>query len=115
MQPHAKAWIGVKDLNKKSQEKEEIFETYIKKLVRHAYSYLGGATYGTFGGYDISLAKFRAAVPRAMGQPACLPTPSFRDEGVKASRDVSFLLSFSCFVHILPLIKSLVEILFFND
>jgi hypothetical protein len=84
----AKAWIGVKDLNKKRQDREEIFETYVKKLVRHPYSYRGGATYGTFGGYDISLAKFRSAVPRAMGQPACLPTPSFTDEGVKAGRDV---------------------------
>ena len=83
--PRGKAWIGVLDLNNKTLQKEDIFETYVKRLIRHPHSYKGGATYGTYGGYDISLVEFVSAVPPDAGSPVCLPTPSFRDEGVKVS------------------------------
>jgi len=82
--PESKAWIGVNDLSKKSEE-NKTFSTVVKKMIRHPKSYKGGATYGKYGGYDISLVEFKSSVPKEYGAPACLPTPSFKDEGVKVN------------------------------
>ena len=54
-------------------------------MIRHAKTYLGGGSYGTYGGYDITLLELATAVPAAYGSPACLPTPSFRDNAIKAT------------------------------
>ncbi len=45
----------------------------------------GGGSYGTFGGYDITLIELTAAVPPTFGKPACLPTVSFKDTLIKAN------------------------------
>jgi len=50
----------------------------IHLIYRHKQSYKGGANYGSFGGYDISLIKLVNPVPE-MYLPACLPTSSFND------------------------------------
>jgi hypothetical protein len=54
-------------------------------MIRHPKSYKGGGDYKKYGGYDISLVELKSTVPPEYGSPACLPTPSFQDEGVKAN------------------------------
>jgi hypothetical protein len=81
--PEGKAWIGVSDLKKKNQRNQKIFVTFVKRMIRHPKSYNGGKLYKMYGGYDISLVEFKSIVPPEYGSPACLPTPSFQDEGVK--------------------------------
>ncbi len=77
--PEAKAWIGANDLNEISAPKN-VFMTYIKKIVRHPQTFNANT-----GGFDISLVQFKASIPPEFGSAACLPTPSFEDEGVKVN------------------------------
>ncbi len=49
------------------------------------FPFQGGGSYGTFGGYDITLIELTAAVPPTFGKPACLPTVSFKDTLIKAN------------------------------
>jgi hypothetical protein len=79
------AWIGVNNLNNNSSKKQKMFATYVKRFIRHPKTYRGGGTYGDYGGYDISLVEFKSKIPTEFGSPACLPTPSFKDEGVKTN------------------------------
>jgi hypothetical protein len=77
--PEAKVWIGSNDLNEISGPKN-VFMTYIKKIVRHPQTFNANT-----GGYDISLVQFKSSIPLKYGSAACLPTPSFEDEGVKVN------------------------------
>ena len=49
----------------------------IKRALRHAHSYRGGASYGTFGGYDISLLELET--PLSGVTLACVPKLEFDD------------------------------------
>ena len=60
-EPKGKAWIGVDDI-KRNQEKNEDHMHEIKRHIRHPKSYRGGGTYGTFGGYDITLLELETPV-----------------------------------------------------
>lgn len=53
-------------------------------FLRHAESYLGGGTYGDFGGIDITLLHLMTPA-QAVYTPACLPRISFPDSGRKAN------------------------------
>ena len=82
VRPRAVVWIGANNLNQAATE--DFFTAAVKRVVRHAQTYLGGGTYGKFGGYDITLLELDTVVPPAYGTPACLPTASFKDTHIKA-------------------------------
>jgi hypothetical protein len=63
----------------------EKFRSIFSLLFGIFYCFQGGGSYGTFGGYDITLIELTAAVPPTFGKPACLPTVSFKDTLIKAN------------------------------
>jgi hypothetical protein len=80
-----KAWIGAADINKIKKDEKTVFMTSLKRVIRNPESYVGDGSYGTFGGYDITLVEFESSVPPEIGTPACLPTATFKDDGLKAN------------------------------
>ena len=52
-------------------------KSHIKRALRHAHSYRGGASYGTYGGYDISLLELET--PLSGVKLACVPKLEFDD------------------------------------
>ena len=54
-------------------------KSLIKRAIRHAHSYQGGASYGTYGGYDISLLELETPLSGQRIKYACVPKPGFND------------------------------------
>ena len=82
IRPIAKAYIMMNEIGKKiSEERGEIIQ--IEYFVRHKNSYRGN-TYGTYGGYDITMAKL---VSPTNVEPACIPTLDFKDTGLGSGYD----------------------------
>ena len=52
-------------------------KSLIKRVIRHAHSYQGGASYGAYGGYDISLLELETPISGLTL--ACLPRLGFDD------------------------------------
>ena len=80
VKPQGKVWVGVNDIRRS----KDYHTAIIKRVIRSAKAYQGGGSYGTFGGYDITLIELTEAVPQTYGKPACLPTVSFKDTYIKA-------------------------------
>ena len=81
IKPKATAYFGLKDVNDDDDigNGEQIT---IDFFIRHTKSYLGGGSYGAFGGYDITLLHLEK--PAASDyKTACLPSPSFPDNDRK--------------------------------
>jgi hypothetical protein len=95
VKPQAIVWVGANNLNKKGIDKEEYFTVPVRRVIRHAQTYLGGGNYGTFGGYDITLLELAAPVPPAYGRPACLPTTTFQDQCCQIAVYTAILLKSS--------------------
>ena len=87
VRPRAVVWIGANNLNQAATE--DFFTAAVKRVVRHAQTYLGGGTYGKFGGYDITLLELDTVVPPAYGTPACLPTASFKEHNAYLLRSIT--------------------------
>ena len=74
--PKGMVWLGLLDIHE--IEKNDDYEaSTIKRVIRHAHSYRGGATYGDYGGYDISIIELDTPITKF--QLACLPNPKFDD------------------------------------
>ena len=81
--PIAKAYMMMNEIeNKVSEESGEKIQ--IEYFVRHKNSYRGGGTYGTYGGYDITMAKL---VSPTNVEPACIPTSDFKDSSLGSGYD----------------------------
>ena len=82
IKPIAKAYIMMNEIGKEvSEERGEIIQ--IEYFVRHKNSYREHG-YGTYGGYDITMAKL--VFPTNV-EPACIPTPDFKDSGLGSGYD----------------------------
>jgi len=78
--PTGIAYLGVGDVLKYG--KQSSGETHvIDYVVRHQQSYRAGGSYGSYGGYDISLLHLAKPAPSKY-IPACLPAPDFQDSGI---------------------------------
>ena len=87
--PKGAVWAGITNLNsgKYSQSVENINhvvslgeagqKSNIKRALRHAHSYKGGASYGDYGGYDISLLELETPITGLTL--ACVPQLGFDD------------------------------------
>ena len=90
--PKGAVWAGITNLN--SGKYYQSFKKYkfiknvvylgeagqksnIKRALRHAHSYQGGASYGTYGGYDISLLELETPISGV--KLACVPQLGFDD------------------------------------
>jgi len=74
--PPSKAWVGINKV-KMNKQKNQANMYEIKRHIRHGQSYRGGGSYGSYGGYDITLLEL--ARPVIGYRPACLPGPKFDD------------------------------------
>jgi len=84
-EPKGLVYSGVEDIERYNPNMEE---RILKRHIRHPKAYRGGATYGTFGGYDITLLEIDSPMPgRFKG--ACLPGPKFDD--IREGKDDSIL------------------------
>merc|ERR1719244_667801 len=92
-EPKGLVWLGVDNIqDPEMRGKGDISE--IKRYIRHAKSYRGGGTYGTYGGYDITLAQMET--PMNGYKPACLPGPRFDD--TRRGKDDSKLAGYGKFL-----------------
>jgi len=83
--PQGLVYSGVDNIWENNAHMEE---RKIKRHIRHPYSYRGGATYGTFGGYDITLLEIDSPMT-GIHRFACLPGPNFDD--IRTGRHDSIL------------------------
>jgi len=80
VKPQGMAYLGMNDVNKQGGIKEGQ-KSKIAYFIRHAHSYQGGGTYGTYGGYDITVVRLETQADPVY-KPACLPGPFFQDSGI---------------------------------
>ena len=83
VEPKAFAYIDISNVNDVADVSNGE-KLPIKYVVRHKNSYRGGGSYGTFGGYDITV--LRLASPTNT-EPACLPSGNFIDSSLGAGFD----------------------------
>jgi len=86
IEPAGVAFLGASD-NNDIEKIKEVKAVKIDYIIRHEKSYRGGGSYGTYGGYDITLlhlAKEAKAQCETCPKPknACLPKKSFQDSGL---------------------------------
>jgi len=86
IEPAGVAFLGASD-NNDIEKIKEVKAVKIDYVIRHEKSYRGGGSYGTYGGYDITLlhlAKEAKAQCETCPKPknACLPRKSFKDSGI---------------------------------
>ena len=77
LEPRGAVFLGVEDMNDADSIRRGQFSE-IRSAIRHGHSYLGGGSYGDFGGYDITLITL---VTPLSGRRACLPHLQFKDDG----------------------------------
>ena len=76
--PTGVAYLGVNNVN--SYEDVKLGQSIeIDYIIRHKHSYRGGGSYGTYGGFDITLLHLTIS---AFQTPACLPGIRFKDSGI---------------------------------
>ena len=83
--PTGIAWLHVDNIKEMNGVQSEI-----KRYIRHVDSYVGGGTYGDFGGHDITLVQLAEAMKR--GPFICLPSPHFDD--TRQKKDDSILVGY---------------------
>ena len=76
VKPKGRVWVGIVDIQKVSSN-DNFESSSIKRAIRHAHSYRGGASYGNYGGFDISILELDSPITKF--QLACLPNPNFDD------------------------------------
>jgi len=91
LHPKGAAYVGVNNIAQFNPYGQgEMIQ--IDYVVRHAKSYRGGGSYGSYGGYDIALIHLERPVSKKF-EPACLPGPNLKDNGIGSGYDSSTTIS----------------------